>query len=112
MGCGLYFFLFIILLEGIFVWCWCCSGLQLLVEGVCCLFVILLAFGELGVVLFFVVSVCGILSQSSLSLSLVLPLSKLVLVLGLASNELECQEALSSLWSLVLCFWCVWCCCN
>ncbi len=39
-------------LKEFFVWCWCCSGLQLLVEGLCCLFVILFAFGELGVVLF------------------------------------------------------------
>jgi hypothetical protein len=75
-----------------------------LVEGFCCLFVILFAFGELGVVLLLlclsVVSSLNLLSLS-LSLSLVLPLSELVLVLDLASKELECEEALSSLWSFV-----------
>jgi len=109
--CGLYFFVFTLLLEGIFVWCWCCSGLQLLVEGLCCLFVILFAFGELGVVLL-LLCLSVVSSLNLLSLSVVLPLSEFVLVFGLASNELECQEALSSLWSLVLCFWCVWWCCN
>lgn len=69
VGCGLYFFLFTLLLEGIFVWCWCCSGLQLLVEGFCCLFVILFAFGELGVVLLLLcLSVVSSLNLLSLSL--------------------------------------------
>ncbi len=66
---------------------------------VCCL----VCFWRVGCYSFVVVSVCGILSQPSLSLSLslVLPLSELVLVLDLASKELECEEALSSLWSFV-----------
>ncbi len=56
-------------LKEIFVWCWCCSGLQLLVEGLCCLFVILFAFGELGVVLLLLcLSVVSSLNLLSLSL--------------------------------------------
>lgn len=54
-------------------------------------------------VLFFCCCVClwYPLSTFSFSLSLVLPLSELVLVLDLASKELECEEALFSLWSFV-----------